>query len=433
MAGIWLGCTGTSGRRELERALRSVDPRATLSLLATGLALREGLRDEEPGSVGAIVGLSEEGVSDVNLAAALAADGLAREVVLVVRRASGSLRSRSARAGIDRVIDLDELGGLPRGGTSSSDAESLGQGWPPCVPPRVGEPADGPGPDDRPCVAPSLASLGDGAPVLAFASGRGGVGKTAIVSCCAALAAAWGMRVAVLDLDLSCGNVHSCFGLRQGSDLAGLAKSGLSDERMGRSCARLAENAYLWGPCERPEEAELFMPHAAELISYLRGRHDLVLVDCSTTFTEGIARALVCADRLILVGGPEASALGPLGRTSALAVRLGVARTRIARVENFADLRVEREPTFGRAEVGLESARVFRIPDGGSEPGELLAAGEAVALALSRGEFAQAVSSLLAQLLSELGALPNVEAAEDALKLRLGMRRFSLFGRRREA
>ena len=106
MASLWIGYARTRDRASVSEALSSVSPRASISFVATPSGLREALRDEEPYTVGAIVGPCDEGVSDVNLAAALAHDGRAREVALATRDASGSLRSRALQAGITRVIDM---------------------------------------------------------------------------------------------------------------------------------------------------------------------------------------------------------------------------------------------------------------------------------------------------------------------------------------
>ena len=85
---LWLGYTSKRTRRDLIRALRLVAPHAALSFLGSAKELRDAFLDEEPGTVGAMVGLSERGVSDVNLAAAIARDGRAAQVALVSRGAS---------------------------------------------------------------------------------------------------------------------------------------------------------------------------------------------------------------------------------------------------------------------------------------------------------------------------------------------------------
>ena len=109
MTEMWIGCCGRGRGRDLARALRSVEPSSTLVVVHDAMGMRNRFADEVPGDVGAIVGLSDEGVSDLNLAAAIAHDGRAARVVLVTSSASGSLRSRARQAGVSLVVDLDRL------------------------------------------------------------------------------------------------------------------------------------------------------------------------------------------------------------------------------------------------------------------------------------------------------------------------------------
>lgn len=475
----WLGYTRPQARKDLLRALRAVTPSAAVGFVDSAGALRDAFLDEEPGSVGAIVGLSDQGVSDINLAAALAADGRAGAVVLVCRDASGSLRSRAAQAGISRVIDLESLpvtdpslrrqdgmaGGAwgcrtdrpgPRGeGEGSPRAQEAGgartaesdapqarelQSAEPTYPEPTssfGEDeapaADHTGPLARPVPAerPDAASRGR-APVIAFVSGRGGVGKTTLVASCAARAASWGMQVAVVDLDLSCGNLHAYFGARLKSDLAALSGGSMTTVRMGRAGEKVSDGVMLWGPCERPEDAELFAPHVEELIAYLSSRFELVLIDSSSTITEVVARAVRRADRVVLVGAQEAGSLDSLARAKGLAVRLGVERTRIVRVENAANLRAAPPKLPPASAVGLENAKLFRVADGRQDVRDLVGAGEVAALACEDGPFGNSLGSLLAHLLFDLGSLPESDGAKHDLKVRVGRKRLALFGRGRE-
>lgn len=461
MTDMWLGYAEKAGRREVLMALRKIAPGSAVVFAQSAQDLRERLHDEEPGAVGAIVGHSSDGVSDMNLAAALVHDGFASEVVLVARGASGSLRSRASRAGISRVVDAavapafelvaasggahsqaSEDGGELAHATREDDvsqersdslvekvpavglAESVG----------VSEAAAPQGSEAEPVQAAVVARGSDAAPILTVSSGRGGVGKTALVALMASVAARWGMDVAVVDLDLSCGDLHVCFGVKRGPDIVRIAPDGVpTPESMGRASVRCAEHVHLWGPCERPEMAELVMPHVATLLSYLSSRYDLVLVDTSTTFTDGVAQAVQSCDRLLVVHDERPGAVASAARISALAVRLGVARTRIVRVINLGDPRTKANAFEGRAEVGLETARMHRVVDGGIEAEDLLVSGKVGELVATGTDVVGCVSTLLAQTLAELGKLPDNEEARKASDPRAGKRRRTLFGRRKEA
>lgn len=461
MTDMWLGYAEKAGRREVLMALRKIAPGSAVVFAQSAQDLRERLHDEEPGAVGAIVGHSSDGVSDMNLAAALVHDGFASEVVLVARGASGSLRSRASRAGISRVVDAavapafelvaasggahsqaSEDGGELAHATREDDvsqerSNSLVEKVPAVGPAEsvgVSDAAAPQGSEAEPVQAVVVARGSDAAPILTVSSGRGGVGKTALVALMASVAARWGMDVAVVDLDLSCGDLHVCFGVNKGPDIVRIAPDGVpTPESMGRASVRCAEHVHLWGPCERPEMAELVMPHVATLLSYLSSRYDLVLVDTSTTFTDGVAQAVQSCDRLLVVHDERPGAVASAARISALAVRLGVARTRIVRVINLGDPRTKANAFEGRAEVGLETARMHRVVDGGIEAEDLLVSGKVGELVATGTDVVGCVSTLLAQTLAELGKLPDNEEARKASDPRAGKRRRTLFGRRKEA
>lgn len=409
MTDQWIGFTSDECREELERALHQSHPHAHLVFAQSPSDIRCRLRDEEPGTVGAIVGLSSLSVSDVNLAAALVSDHRAREVVLVARFVTGSLRSRAAQAGISQVIDIDDV---------LFDDLALR------TPVTPGGESD---------VARRLPSVENHAPLIVFASGRGGVGKTTLCAVSAALASHWGMRVALCDLDLACGNLPSYFGVGSWRDFTTYtSEDGFDREAALAAGVAVNKGLALWGPCERPELAERAMAHVGPLLTTLSESADLVLVDTSSTCTDAVAQAMQMAQRLVLVHDVGTASITYLARTSALAVRLGVARARIARVENGCALRQVGAPFSPLAEVGLETARSFRVPDGGDEVRDLLSAGHAEELRELGGDFVRGVSHVLALLLSELGCLPDNEEARKAAALPRQRKGLSLFSRKRE-
>ena len=274
-------------------------------------------------------------------------------------------------------------------------------------------------------AAPALA------PVLVLCSGRGGVGKTTIAVCSAVIAGRWGLRVCLLDLDLSCGNAHALLGLPGGPDLASLGKTGPGP--LAQLSQTSPSGVSLIGPCARPETAELVFPHVGSLIEEASKEFDLVIVDTSTTFTDAVAQAAQRADRLVIVTDSREGSIAAAARTSGLAVRLGVARTRIARIENRANPRFKPDLSLGRAEVGLETARVYRVFEGGRDVGGLLGEGKAAELCEPGSALADSLASGLAKLLAELGRLPDCDEAREAYERTDEGRRLPLFVPRREA
>lgn len=403
-----LCCCPSSRKDELFEIAHELYPNAGCSHVASASAFREAVLAQGDEGCVALAGFSKSGVSDINLCAAVVLDGCAREVVLVVDNASGSLRSRAMSAGITRVV---EAGAPKPHPVREATQQSAQPGMPPTEQARDG--------------------AGASAPLVVLCSGRGGVGKTSITAVAAHIAASWGMRIALIDLDLANGNLFSCFGFKRGGDLA------LFDGTDQPAAAGLALNVCdgidLWGPCALPETAETVSPHLPGLFSYARGHADLVLVDTSSTTTDAVAEALQHADRVVLVYDGRASSLAALARMGGLAVRLGVARTRIMRLENHADPYGEPDFSLGRAEVGLEVARPLRVFEGGREVPQMLEEGLAAELARYESDFSRSVASCLAQILVELGCLPDNDEALRASREPSVKKRFWRFPRTREA
>lgn len=524
--GRWIGYCGEGFRRKLVEVVLSLDPHATLTFAPSALDLRNDVL-QVPG-VHVAIGCTEDDVSEVNLAAAIVADGAAADVTLVVDRASGSLKSRALTAGVADVIDLSQFSVAPmpefgrpvtvvhgsrvagaqesdepEGGYDVSFGDEPGVEWyqddeplwdegvsndeqtsvlgvggseevtsvlgaratsrapmtrgvrardagakderraaeqvrqsvnaPEHEPRRVLPEAsreEAPGRSDE----TSRESIERGeAPIITFVSGRGGVGKTVMAATAACIASSWGLKVALCDLDFSCGNLYAPFGLPRPADLSGLVDERPNDreriERMGVPCT---EGVRLWGGCTRPEMAEALWPHAGAVLCVASQVSDLVIVDTSSTFTDAVAQSAQLSDRLLItIDGRPGSSVAQ-SRLGALAVRLGVARTRIARVVNRCDPRGRDETIINRADVGLETARSHRVLEGGETVNEFVAAGQIAAFVQSSSPFVDSLAACMAQLLSEMGRLPNCEAAQGALEQRHPRKR-RFFGRRREA
>ncbi|MBQ9059229.1 MAG: P-loop NTPase [Atopobiaceae bacterium] len=489
----WFVCADEQHAPMLIAGLRQRYPQALIEHDADAGYIRNRLAKEIPGVSSVLVGEGCMTLEPINLAAALVHDGHAQEVVLVMRSASGSLRSRASRAGVDKVMDESEFQGSQnqtyekRVDEEASLREKLGHvdtrtpvhpitseqqmtahamhNTPTSPLPNTttvhptqhvaAEELDEVDGLDEAALAvhpkmPALVKrLGleskhplsarpvppvPQAPVICFASGRGGVGKTSIATVSACLASQWGLSCAFVDLDLSFGNAFSMFGQDSPADLSQISVDKNDFRESCASAARLVkEHVNLWGPCERPEMAEVVVPHVAQLIAEVSSGVDLVICDSSSDWGDELACAAQLADRLILVSDERQRSYASLTRAAALAVRLGVARTRIVRVTNHCEQKSKGDPSFLRAAVGLETARSYEIEEGGDEVRELLSLGHVYQLASSQLPFANSVASFLAHTLQELGKLPDSEAARKALEERKSSRVWSLFGLKKEA
>lgn len=270
------------------------------------------------------------------------------------------------------------------------------------------------------------------APIICFTSGRGAMGKTTLACAAAALFAQAHVRCALIDLDLSCGNAARAFGIEHPFDLARLYASPQLLEMINKSAVYVNDNLALWGPCEKPETAELVNDAIPALISYATNNFDVVVIDTSTTFTDAACQAVQAADRVMIIHDDMYDALSSLGRTSALVVRLGVARTRICRVQNYANAHAKLDFDFARSEIGLEGASVYGICDGGSDIGELMSLGNMLDICAGNSTFIKSVQTMVTELAHSLRITlkPDHEHARTSSKSR--KRTLTFFGRKEQ-
>lgn len=410
----WTICAGEPWSSRLRDYVRSCDTSAGVVVEPSPARLRERLRGELAGSC-VIIGEGVLGPDPVNVAAAVARDGSAAEVMLALESTSGSMRSRARRAGVTRVLTHADLAACLEAGEKLARGDG-----------RV--PAAGPAAGRGEGRAPVLRRAG--VPVIVLVSGRGGVGKSTLAALFGHIAAGWGLDVALLDLDLAFGNLAILCGAERPGDLVPLVDAPRDGDELERMGVRVAERLGVWGPCRAPEYAEAVQPLAGELIAGLTQAHDLVIVDTSSNWGDAVACAAQMADRLVIVSDERPGAIPALARCGSLAVRLGVARTRIVRLMNGCDPRRRDESFVARAAVGLECAREVRVLDGGLDLVELASAGDCGQLSASDNPAAQGAAHGLAGLLKELGRLPECEGARMALEG--AQRRRRLFGLSRE-
>lgn len=465
MAEKWFACSSQETMPVLLKALEILYPVAVVRKTNSPDEARAIMLAQQPYHASLAVGPDCTGVSSINLAAAVVADGHADEVILVEHNPSGSLRSRALRAGITRVMNYEDINELVARGTGGSHIyskqtepeRSLEAPVPRTTTRSEVTDLEEPSRDvyvdssrtdqsdktpasrlshDAILAVPSIppGRKEHSAPVLVFASGRGGVGKTSLAAMSAVCAASWGLHVAALDLDLSAGDLAHVLGVGHPSDLSALSRSSVpTAEQLKTVSVQIDEHLCVLGPCDRPEMAERISPIVSSLITVLANEFELVVVDTSTTWTDAVAQAAQSCDRLLLVSDDIRLSPASLSRMASLAVRLGVARTRIMRISNRCDSRSQANALLHRADIGLETARELRVLEGGDEVGELAASGHLADLVSYEQDFPDSLSTALAKILEELGRLPDCSEAQTALHASVPRKARSWFVRMREA
>lgn len=260
--------------------------------------------------------------------------------------------------------------------------------------------------------------MGHRAPLISIVSGQGGAGKTTLVAAMAAASARFGLRCAVIDLDLMFGNAHELFDADRPGDLALLlqscGKGYLTENEVVETAALVGPNVTLWGPIERPEQAELMAPATEMLVQTLRQEADLILVDTSTFWGDAMASAVSGSDRCVILGSHGVSACGEARRAIELVERIGVPRTRMVGVLNRFGARECGEEFALRFEMACSLASKFRVADGGADISNHLAYGGIFDVMEQDSAFTRDVDALLRSLLCELGCSVDARLPEPA-------------------
>ncbi|MEU3468773.1 AAA family ATPase [Streptomyces sp. NPDC006687] len=170
------------------------------------------------------------------------------------------------------------------------------------------------------------ANTGPGGRVVTVTGAKGGVGTTFTAVQFALAAAASGRRTALVDLDLQAGDVGSYLDVqfrRSIADLAGIQdisprvlQDAVYEDRTGL--------ALLLAPAEGERGEDLDERATRQVLSALRARYELVVVDCGTQVTGANATAVEQADVAVLVTTPDVVAVRAAKRMVRMWERLQV-------------------------------------------------------------------------------------------------------------
>jgi pilus assembly protein CpaE len=193
-------------------------------------------------------------------------------------------------------------------------------------------------------VGGAVSGTGGGEPgtVVAVFSPKGGVGRTTIaVNLAVAAASLGGKRVALMDASFQFGDVGVLLNLnpknKSIADLAGLGEGGEPEDLDAYLINHSSGVRVLLAPAS-PEQAELITPaHARAVIGRLRSEHDLVVVDCPSSFNETTLAILDQADLILTLLSLEITSIKNMRLFLEVAEQLGYGAGKIRLVLNRAD------------------------------------------------------------------------------------------------
>ncbi|QPP06800.1 AAA family ATPase [Streptomyces bathyalis] len=150
-------------------------------------------------------------------------------------------------------------------------------------------------------------TVGPGGTVVAVTGAKGGVGTTLTAVQLALAAQASGRGTALVDMDLQSGDVSSFLDVqfrRSAADLAGI--SDISNRVLQDALfAHESGLGLLLAPGEGERGEEVDDRAARQIISALKARYDIVVIDCGTQLNAANAAAIETSDSAVLLTTPD--------------------------------------------------------------------------------------------------------------------------------
>jgi pilus assembly protein CpaE len=178
--------------------------------------------------------------------------------------------------------------------------------------------------------------------VVAVFSPKGGVGRTTIaVNLAVAAASLGGRRVALMDASFQFGDVGVLLNLnpknKSIADLASVLEAGEADELDSYVVNHSSGIRVLLAP-PSPEQADMITAaHARRVVERLRAEHDLVVIDCPSSFNDATLGILDSADLILTLLSLEITSIKNMRLFLEVAEQLGYGADKIRLVLNRAD------------------------------------------------------------------------------------------------
>jgi pilus assembly protein CpaE len=256
---------------------------------------------------------------------------------------------------------------------------------------------------------------GPGGTVVAVTGAKGGVGTTVTAVQLALAAQASGKSAALVDMDLQTGDIASYLDVQFRRSIADLAAITDISPRVLQDAVFSHQTGLglLLAPGEGERGEEVSDRAARQIVSALRNRYEVVVVDCGTQMNGANAAAIEMADVALLITTPDVVAVRAAKRTVRLWERLQIRKAEeTTTVVNRYSRSTEIQPPLIERITGTRVARVA-VPANFKELQAVVDAGRMQDL-----ESKSVVKQALWGLAGELGIVKAPEGAEKAGKFR---------------
>lgn len=220
-----------------------------------------------------------------------------------------------------------------------------------------------------PSIAPEPVVSGK---VIVVHSAKGGVGTTTVAVNIASAIHARGERVCLIDLDLGCGDVAVELRLEPHNTIMDLLADD-SIEDVPEPIDTLRTTVVpgfdcILAPAQAAAAEDLPGEVLADLIPYLRGLYDVIVIDTPTTLTRHTRTAFELADHLVLVTTPDVASLRGLtiGMDQAMELRAPRPVAVLNHVERGEGMPAEEISASLEIEIAVRIARDPLVPRAGN-------------------------------------------------------------------
>ncbi|CAL9299024.1 AAA family ATPase [Streptomyces olindensis] len=270
---------------------------------------------------------------------------------------------------------------------------------------------------------------GVGGSVVTVSGAKGGAGATLTAIQLALAAQASGRSTALVDMDLQTGDVASYLDVQFRRSVVDLAAiTDISPRVLADAVFRHDTGlALLLAPAEGERGEDVTDRAARQIVSALRSRYEVVVIDCGAQLSGAGAAAVEMADRALLVTTPDVVAVRGAKRAVRMWDRLQIRKAEETTVVvNRHSRGTEIQPPLIQRITGTAVAATA-IPANFKELQSVVDAGRIHEL-----ENKSAVKQALWGLAAELGLVKVSDAAQKAGRFRGGDRGSVSFRRRRE-
>ncbi|MEU6915370.1 CpaE family protein [Streptomyces olindensis] len=270
---------------------------------------------------------------------------------------------------------------------------------------------------------------GVGGSVVTVSGAKGGTGATLTAIQLALAAQASGRSTALVDMDLQTGDIASYLDVQFRRSVVDLAAiTDISPRVLADAVFRHDTGlALLLAPAEGERGEDVTDRAARQIVSALRSRYEVVVVDCGAQLSGAGAAAVEMADRALLVTTPDVVAVRGAKRAVRMWDRLQIRKAEETTVVvNRHSRGTEIQPPLIQRITGTAVAATA-IPANFKELQSVVDAGRVHEL-----ENKSAVKQALWGLAAELGLVKAPDAAQKAGRFRGGDRGSVSFRRRRE-